>query len=181
MSPSPTSEASCAARYEAGDDHWKSVARSSYVAHHAARTESLSPARREAERVKEHAKSGPKFAAMSNYDLSFQGASGRASPMCQRDVRASPNLPFVETSTSRASYKGHGDVASFPPRVHGHRQEVKKSLPTRATSNSRVSYVKHQTKVPVRRHEEHRTMPATKFEAMSTAAATYGTTNKAAC
>ena len=149
------------------------MARQSYVAHEGAqRTETLSPTRREAEKVKERVKSGPKFVAASNYDMSFTGASGRASPTCRPHTRTALCLPFTETSTSRASYAGH--TAAFPERVRGRSPEQRKALPLKSTSIARQSYVDHHvTKVPPRRHEEHRKLPQTKFEAVSTAAASF--------
>jgi hypothetical protein len=170
--PRPESVLSNASAADGGD-HWQSVARASYVQHHASRTLSMSPSRREVEKVKERLATGPKFVAASNYDVSFRGAEGgRASPLCRPDDRSTPVLPFVETSTSRASYQGGTD--KFPERVRGHSPQVRKPLAFKATSISRQTYVDHHRRqVPPRAKEEHRPLPHVKFDAISTATASY--------
>jgi hypothetical protein len=168
----PTSITPTAGEVQA--DQWTSVARASYVTHNIRRAETLSPSRREAEKVQERLKTGPAFVAASNYDLSFHGQGGRASPSCRPPVSVTPALPFVETSTSRASFKGIRDPVAFPERVRGASPELRKPLPLKASSVSRQAYVNHHiTKVPVRRQDAPRTLPNVKFQAVSTMTASY--------
>jgi hypothetical protein len=169
--PRPVSESPTAMYHD--EDHWKSVARSSFVQHEAQRTVAMSPSRREHEKVKERLATGPKFVAATNYDMSFHGDAGRPSPSCKPPMAKVVIKPFTETSTSRESFSGARGDAPSPSRARGHSPAHGKPIPFAGTTISRQAYVHHAVKPPVRRHEEHRRLPKTKFEAVSTSSVSF--------
>eukprot|EP00672_Neobodo_designis_P026202 CAMPEP_0174831654 /NCGR_PEP_ID=MMETSP1114-20130205/3221_1 /TAXON_ID=312471 /ORGANISM="Neobodo designis, Strain CCAP 1951/1" /LENGTH=186 /DNA_ID=CAMNT_0016065485 /DNA_START=50 /DNA_END=610 /DNA_ORIENTATION=+ len=155
------------------EDHWTTVSRTSFVAHDARRAENMSPARREHEKVKERLATGPKFAAATNYDLSFHGEPAKRAPSCKPPPQAVVLKPFTETSTSRASFTGAAGEAPSVSRARARSPAQHAPAPFHGTTISRQSYVQHCVKPPVRRHEEHRRLPKTKFDAVSTSAASF--------